>query len=52
MELEESGFLTSDYNTSYINQNNIVLAKKEKQRSVEKDRKPRNKPKQLWSTYL
>ena len=31
-------------------QNNMILAQKQKYRSM--DRKPRNKPKHLWSTTL
>ena len=37
---------------SYSNQDNIVLAQKQKYRSVEQDRKPRDKPTHLWSTNL
>ena len=33
---------------SYSNQDSMVLAQKQKYRSVEKDRKPRNKPMHLW----
>ena len=42
-ELEESDSLTSD---------NMVLAQKQKYRSMEQDRKPRDKPTYLWSTNL
>ena len=37
---------------SYSNQDNIVLAQKQKFRSMEQDRKPRDKPTHLWSTNL
>ena len=37
---------------SYSNQDNMVLARKQKYRSMEQDRKPRDKPTHLWSTYL
>ena len=37
---------------SYSNQDNMVLAQKQKQRSMEQDRKPRDKPMHLWSTNL
>ena len=51
-ELEESGSLTSDYNTKLQYQDNMVLAQKQKYRSMEQDRKPRDKPTHLWSTNL
>ena len=37
---------------SYSNQDNTVLAKKQKFRSMEQDRKPRDKPMHLWPTNL
>ena len=37
---------------SYSNQDNTVLAQKQKHRSMEQDRKPRDKPTHLWSTNL
>ena len=37
---------------SYSNQDNTVLAQKWKHRSMEQDRKPRDKPTHLWSTNL
>ena len=37
---------------SYSNQDNMVLAQKQKYRSMEQDRKPRDKPTHLWSTNL
>ena len=53
MELEESGSLTSDYYyKAAVNQSSMVLAQKQKYRSVEQDRKPRNKPTHLWSINL
>ena len=50
-ELEESNSLTSDY-TSYSNQDNMVLTQKQKHRSMEQERKPRDKPTHIWSTNL
>ena len=37
---------------SYSNQDNMVLAQKQKYRPMEQDRKPRDKPTHLWSTNL
>ena len=37
---------------SYSNQDSIVLAQKQKYRSMEQDRKPRDKPTHIWSPYL
>ena len=37
---------------SYSNQDNMILAQKQKYRSMEQDRKPRGKPTHLWSTNL
>ena len=37
---------------SYSNQESMVLAQKEKYRSMEQDRKPRDKPMHIWSPYL
>ena len=37
---------------SYSNQDSMVLAQKQKYRSVEQDRKPRDKPMYLWSINL
>ena len=37
---------------SYSNQDSMVLAKKQKHRSMEQDRKPRDKPTHIWSPYL
>ena len=37
---------------SYSNQDSMVLAQKQKYRSIEQDRKPRDKPMHIWSPYL
>ena len=37
---------------SYSNQDNMVVAQKQKYRSMKQDRKPRDKPTHLWSTNL
>ena len=37
---------------SYSNQDSMVLAKKQKYRPMEQDRKPRDKPTNMWSPYL
>ena len=37
---------------SYSNQDSMVLAQKQKYRSVEQERKPRHKPTHIWSPYL
>ena len=37
---------------SYSHQDSMVLAQKQKYRSMEQDRKPRNKPMHIWSPYL
>ena len=37
---------------SYTHQNSKVLEQKQTHKSMEKDRKPRNKPMQLWSINL
>ena len=37
---------------SYSNQDSMVLAQKQKYRSMEKDRKPRDKSTHIWSPYL
>ena len=50
--LEESGSLTSDILQSYSNQDSMVLAQKQKHRSMEQDRKPRDKLTHQWSTNL
>ena len=40
------------YYKSTSNQDNMVLAQKQKYRSMKQDRKPRDKPTHLWSTNL
>ena len=40
------------YYNSYSNQDSLVLAQKQKYRSMEQDRKPRDKPTHIWSPYL
>ena len=50
MELEESGSQTSNYTTSYSQQNSMVMAQAQKYRSVEQDGKPRVKPIEPWSS--
>ena len=37
---------------SYSNQDSMVLAQKQKYRSMEQDRKPRDKPTHIWSPNL
>ena len=37
---------------SYSNQDSMVLAQKQKHRSMEQDRKPRGKPTHIWSPYF
>ena len=37
---------------SYSNQGSKVVAQKQKHRSMEQDRKPRDKPTHIWSPYL
>ena len=37
---------------SYSNQDTMVLAQKQKYRSTEQDRKPRDKPTHIWSPNL
>ena len=36
----------------YSNQDSMVLAQKQKYRSMEQDRKPRDKPTHIWSPYF
>ena len=52
MEVEESGSPTSNYTTNYSNQDNMVLAQKQKYRSVVPDRMPRYKPTHIWAPNL
>ena len=37
---------------SYINQDSMVLAQKQKDRSMEQDRMPRDKPTHIWAPKL
>ena len=37
---------------SYSNQDSMLLAQKQKYRSMKQDRKPRDKPTHIWSLYL
>ena len=37
---------------SYSNQERMVLAQKQKYRSMEQGRKPRDKPTHIWSPYF
>ena len=50
MQLEESTCLTSSSTTSH--QDSMVLAQRQKYRSMEQNRKPRDKSMHLWSLYL
>ena len=53
MELEESTCLSSGYTTSSnSHQDSIVLAQRQKCKSVEQNRKPRDKSTHLWTPYL
>ena len=51
-ELEESTFLTSDYTTKPQFKTVWYWHKNQKYRSMEQDRKPRNKPMHLWIPYF
>ena len=46
------GITPLDFKKYYSNQDNMVLAQKQKHRSMEQDGKPRDKPTHLWSTNL
>ena len=37
---------------NYINQDSMVLAQKQEDRSMEQNRKPRDKPTHIWSPYF
>ena len=52
MELEESICLTSGSTTNHSNQDNMVLAQRQKYRSMEQNRKPRDKSTHLGTPYL
>ena len=49
MELEESTCLTSDYSTKLHSSRQYVLAQRQKYRSMEQNRKPRDKSMHLWT---
>ena len=52
MELEESTCLTSEILQSHSHQDSMVLAQRQKYRSMEQNRKPRDKSTYLWTLYL
>ena len=52
MELEESTFLTSDDTTKVQSSRQYGTGTRQKQRSMEQNRKPRGKPMHLWAPYL
>ena len=52
MRVEESDFLLQTILQSYGNQNSMVLAQKQTSKSMEQDRKPRNKPTHLQSINI
>ena len=52
MELEESNFLTPDYTKKLHHQDSMVLAQGQIYRSMEQNRKPREKSMHLWTLYL
>ena len=53
MELEDSTCLTSDSTTKpQSSKDSMVLAQRQKYRSVEQNRKPRDKSVYLWTPYL
>ena len=52
MELEESTSWLQVILQSYSHQDSTVLAQKQKYTPMEQDRKPRNKPMNLWVPYL
>ena len=49
MELEESTCLTSDYSTKLQHLDSMVLAQRQKYRSMEQNRKSRDKSTHLWT---
>ena len=51
-EPEESTCLTSGYTTNLSHQDNMVLAQRQTYRSMEQNRKPRDKSMHLWTPYL
>ena len=52
MELEESTFLTSDYTTKLQSSRQYGTAQRQKYRSVEQNRKPRDKSTHQCTPYL
>ena len=52
MELKESTRLTSDYTTKLQSSRQYLLAQRQKYRSMEQNRKPRDKSTNLWTPYL
>ena len=46
------GITCTDFRLYYSNQNSMTLAQKQTSRSMEQDRKPRDKLKHLWSINL
>ena len=52
MELEESTYLTSGSTTKPHYQDSMVLAQRQKYRSMEQNRKPRDKSTHLWTPYV
>ena len=52
MELEESTCLTSGLLQSHSHQDSMVLAQREKHRSMEQNRKPRDKSTHIWTPYF
>ena len=52
MELEESTCLTSDSTTKPQHQDSMVLTQRQKYRSMEQNRNPRDKSTYLWTPYL
>ena len=52
LEKEKRSWRNQAIVQSYSNQDNMVLAQKQKYRSMEQDRKPRDKPTHIWSPYF
>ena len=52
MEREESTYLTHTILQIYGHEDSMVLAQKQKSRSMEQNRKPRDKSTHLWTSYL
>ena len=52
MELKESTHLTSDYATKLQSSRQYLLAQRQKYRSMEQNRKPRDKSIHLWTPCL